>query len=330
MNFIAGTSSGVYVGASGIKSEGLVAGAVHHLSRVNGAIFAGSADGIYKSSDDGKSWKRSGAEGCDVWHVTAHPSEKGVLFAGTQPAHMFRSDDGGATWASFDAFLDAPGSDRWCLPGGQTARALTLAIDPFDAEHIVCGVEVGGVVASENGGRDWSTTLAGENADIHVLVAHPHDRRVIYATTGHGRNDDIPMEPRMAGLYRSQDGGVSWQYLGDRMEPFYTRPICVDSRPPYAITVPTAPAVRSTITDPGGAQSVLFRSDDGGDTWRSLGDSTHSPSEARLTAVTPDEDQAGWALVGTETGEVWRVGPECEWTKLVEGIPPVLSLLALS
>jgi photosystem II stability/assembly factor-like uncharacterized protein len=330
MSFIAGTSSGVYLGPEGAQAEGLIAGAVHHLSRVNGTLFAGSADGIYRSGDDGRSWKRSGAEGCDVWHVTAHPSKEGVMFAGTQPAHMLRSWDAGSTWESFDAFLNAPGADRWCLPGGQTARALTFAVDPFNAQHFVCGVEVGGVVSSEDGGQSWNATLAGENADIHVLVAHPNEKNTVYATTGHGRNDDIAMDPRMAGLYRSQDGGRSWQYLGDRMEPFYTRPICIDPRPPFAVTIPTAPAVRSTITDPGGAQSVLFQSSDGGETWQSLGDSAHSPSDARLTAVIPDEEQAGWVLVGTETGEIWRVSPDCDWSKLADRLPPVLSLLASS
>jgi photosystem II stability/assembly factor-like uncharacterized protein len=330
MNFIAGTSSGVYLGSSGTLAQGLTAGAVHDLSRANGTIFAGSADGVYRSADSGQTWKRSGNEGCDVWHVTVHPANNRLLFAGTQPAHMFQSADGGMTWENFDEFLNAPGSDRWCLPGGQTARALTLAIDPFDSQHLVCGVEVGGVVASDDGGRKWSVTLAGENADIHVLVTHPREQGVVYATTGHGRNDEIPMDPRMAGLYRSKDGGRSWQYLGDRMEPFYTRPICIDPRSPFALTLPTAPAVRSTISDAGGAQSVLFRSDDDGETWRSLGDADHSPSAARLTAVTPHAEQAGWVLVGTETGEVWRVSPDCDWTKLVEGIPPVLSLLALA
>jgi photosystem II stability/assembly factor-like uncharacterized protein len=329
MNFIAGTSSGVYLGTSGAVAQGLTAGAVHDLSRANGTLFAGSADGIYRSSNGGSIWKRAGAEGCDVWHVTVHPRDNRLLFAGTQPAHMFRSADGGVTWEGFDEFLSAQGSDRWCLPGGQTARALTLAIDPFNPQHLVSGVEVGGVVASDDDGRTWTVTLAGENADIHVLVAHPREQGVVFATTGHGGNDEIAMDPRMAGLYRSKDGGRNWQYLGDRMEPFYTRPICIDPRPPFAMSVPTAPAVRSSISDEGGAQSVLFRSDDGGESWRSLSDAAHSPSAARLTAVTPDAEQAGWVLVGNETGEVWRVSPDSEWTKLVEGIPPVLSLLAL-
>jgi hypothetical protein len=95
------------------------------------------------------------------------------------------------------------------------------------------------------------------------------------------------------------------------------------------LTIPAAPDVRSSIKDPGGAQSVLFRSEDDGATWRSLGDAAHSPSAARLTAIAPDPEKTGWVLVGTETGEVWRVSPEATWTQLSGGMPPVQALLAL-
>src|SRR5205823_4855361 len=118
---------------------------------------------------------------------------------------------------------------------------------------------------------------------------------------------DKPMEPRMAGPYRSDDAGRTWQYLGGTMQPHYTRAMCVDPRPPHVLTVPAAPDVRSSVKDPGGAQSILFQSDDDGQTWRSLGDVAHSPSAVRLTAVTPDPATVGGVLVGTETGEVWRV-----------------------
>jgi photosystem II stability/assembly factor-like uncharacterized protein len=329
MEFVVGTSSGVFVGKAGKSAEGVDGRSVRHLSQVGGDLFAGAVDGVYRSGDGGRSWKRSGIEGCDVWNILAAPEDQGTMYAGTQPAHMFRSSDGGGTWESFDAFLEIPGAERWCLPGGQTARALTLVIDPSDPQHFLAGVEVGGVVASEDGGKHWSLSLTGDNADLHVLVAHPQRKGVVFATTGHGRNDELPMNPRMAGLYRSEDGGKHWSYLGERMEPYYTRPICIDPRAPFALTLPTAPAVRSSISDPGGAQAVLFRSDDDGETWRSLGDSAHSPSAARLTAVTPDAERPGWVLVGTETGEVWRVSPGASWTKLTEGLPSVQALLSV-
>jgi hypothetical protein len=267
----------------------------------------------------------------EVWNVAATPDDSRTLYAGTQPAHLFASRDGGATWHEVDSFLQAPGAQRWCLPNSpQGARTLALAFDPARPERVWVGVEVGGVVASEDGGAHWSVTQPGGNADVHVLTAHPARRDVVFATTGYGRNDDAPMDPRMAGLYRSEDGGATWRHLGATMRPHYTRPICIDPRAPHALTVPCAPDVRSSIKDPGGAQSVLFRSDDDGDTWRTLGDAEHSPSAARLTAVTPDAERPGWVLVGTETGEVWRVGPDATWSKLTAGLPAVQALLALA
>jgi len=114
------------------------------------------------------------------------------------------------------------------------------------------------------------------------------------------------------------------------MQPHYTRPMCLDPRPPFALTMPAVPDVRSSIKDPGGAGSMLFQSVDEGKTWRSLGDAAHAPSAARLTAVAADPAKAGGVIVGTETGEVWRVSPEATWTQLLEGLPPVQALLALT
>src|SRR5438552_3878747 len=170
MEFLAGTVSGVFSGDSAKPAEGIAGQGVRHLSLAGSDMLAGAADGVYRSGDGGRSWKRSGVEGFDVWHVTAAPGDPSTLYAGTQPAHMFKSGDGGTTWESFDDFLKAPGAEHWCLPGGQTARALTLVVDPFNRQHLLAGVEVGGVVASGDGGAHWSVTPAGENADIHVLT----------------------------------------------------------------------------------------------------------------------------------------------------------------
>jgi hypothetical protein len=109
----------------------------------------------------------------------------------------------------------------------------------------------------------------------------------------------------------------------------YTRPMCVDPRQPHALTIPGVPDVRSSITDEGGARAMLYRSDNDGQTWRSLGDAAHSPSAARFTAVAADPEAVGGVLVGTETGEVWRVSADAAWTKLSDGLPAVQALLPL-
>src|SRR5260370_419530 len=111
------------------------------------------------------------------------------------------------------------------------------------------------------------------------------------------------------------------------VQPRRAGPRGLDLRRPFALTIPAVPDVRSSIKDPDGAGSMLFQSVDEGTTWRSLGDAAHSPSAARLTAVAADPANAGGVIVGTETGEVWRVSPEATWAQLLAGLPPGQALL---
>jgi photosystem II stability/assembly factor-like uncharacterized protein len=104
----------------------------------------------------------------------------------------------------------------------------------------------------------------------------------------------------------------------------------MDPRPPYVLTTPATPDFSSSVHSPGGARSVLYRSDDAGTTWRSLGDAAHSPSDVRLTAIAADPQTEGAVVVGTETGEVWRVTADARWTRLCADLPPVQALIALS
>ncbi len=330
MQFVVGTTAGVYLGETGAPATGIASqGGVRQFAADDDRLYAAATDGVYRSGDGGRSWMRAGVDAGEVWNVATFNDR--ALYASTQPAHLFVSHDRGDTWQEVSSFLEAPGAERWCVPSNPAgARALALAFDPFDPRRMWVGVEVGGVVTTSDSGRRWSVAVPGGNADVHLLAAHPQRAGVLFATTGYGRNDAEPMNPRLAGPYRSEDGGATWHYLGQSMQPHYTRPMCLDPRPPFALTIPAVPDVRSSIKDPDGAGSMLFQSVDEGTTWRSLGDAAHSPSAARLTAVAADPANASGVIVGTETGEVWRVSPEATWTQLLEGLPPVQALLAVS
>jgi photosystem II stability/assembly factor-like uncharacterized protein len=328
MEVIVGTSAGVFFGAE--RATGLDERVVRQIIQVDGSLLAAASDGVYRSRDGGRRWNRLGVDAGEVWNLGVSPHEDRLIYAGTQPAHLFVSDDGGDSWQEVQSFLGAPGAEKWCVPGSTAgARALALAFDPFNRERMWVGVEVGGVMCSSDAGASWSVSEPCGNADIHVLAPHPARAGVLFATTGFGRNDNKTMDPRMAGPYRSDDGGSSWQYLGGGMGPHYTRAMCVDPRPPHVLTIPAVPDVRSSVRDAGGAQSVLYRSEDEGLSWRTLGDEAHSPSPARITAVGPDPGVLNGVVIGTETGEVWRVGPGAEWTLLCDGLPAVQTVLAL-
>ena len=169
---------------------------------------------------------------------------------------------------------------------------------------------------------------------MHAVVADPTQNGRLYLSAGFGRLWEEPREQRTAGMFGSDDGGRTWFSLWDGMNRQYTRPLCVDPRPPYAITVGSTPASRPYVNIEltghpveGGAQGVVYQSVDRGVTWTSIGDTDHSPSIAAPMCVIPASEGPGQVLVGTDQGEVWRVTPDRQWHLLARDLPIVYSVL---
>lgn len=329
MRLLAGTAEGVYSIEDGSARRVLESRCVRDLYRSDNRIFAGTDAGLFMSDDGGTQWSLVGMADREVWQVRS--TGDNVLYASTQPAGLFRSDDAGATWSEVEAFNKHPDAARWCLPltPPVAARARALVIDKADPNRMWVGVEVGGIMRTEDAGETWQLDLPGDNPDLHMIFSDPAQPNVLYASTGYGRLDGVAeMKEGNAGMFRSDDGGVSWSYVWRGITPRYSRPMCIDPRPPHAITVGSAPSAFSSHKDDDGAQAMLFRSEDGCETWRSLCDAAHSPSQANIHGLTSDPDRPGGVVLGTDTGEVWRVSDDAKWTQLASGLPLVASVLA--
>lgn len=325
---LAGSANGVYVIDGDRTEQTLEARHVRELVVLDDRVIAGTDDGLFASTDGGQTWSGPRLPDHQVWQVRASGD---VLFASTQPAALFRSDDLGDTWTEIESFAALPEAARWCIPLDPPlpGRARALVVDEKDPDRIWVGVEVGGVARTTDGGETWTVDLPGDNPDLHMMVAHPTEPGVLFITTGYGRFDHIaePVEPN-AGVFRSDDDGETWSYAWSGITPRYSRPMCIDDRAPYSLTVASAPTAFSHHRDEGGAGAALYRSDDHGRSWRSLADEAHTPSAANLHGLTVDPDRVGGVLVGTDTGEVWRVGDDATWTPLADGLPLVWSLAA--
>ncbi|HEY2594388.1 MAG TPA: hypothetical protein VGK33_10850 [Chloroflexota bacterium] len=339
---VIGTTEGVFLAAAGEspRASDLSSRDVKVLRQTNGHVLAGTNDGVYRSADGGRGWQRVGLEGREVLEVMPAPSNPRTVYAGTVPAALFSSRDGGETWSEVESFAEAFDGDSWGLPAiagwPAGARAHAIVVDAKNPRQCIVGIEVGGVVSNTNALGAWLMTMPGGVPDVHYVVADPARPQRLYCSTGFGRIGklaEVPDKERIAGMFASDNGGETWHYIWDGMLHRYTRPLCIDPRPPHALTVGTAPSAQPYIKYrmEGGAHGQVYQSTDGGAAWRPLGDAPHSPSVAAMLCVTPAPDKAGNVLVGTDLGEVWHVeSANTRWTKLADGLPPVQSVMSVA
>ena len=161
-----------------------------------GALYAVSSDGIVKSMDGGGNWSvvLPGATKSPGWWVAVTPGEdtglrrkrsKSAVYAGTGWQGIFKSSDGGSTWAAANSGLFANDS-------------YTLAIDPQNPRTLYAGVSGAGLLKSTDGAASWSTTQF--KSDVTTLTFDPRNQGTVYAWT-------VP------GVAKSIDGGQTWVQL---------------------------------------------------------------------------------------------------------------------
>lgn len=136
-----------------------------HPTQPLSALFG--AGGVYRTTDGGATWQPPPSSMLGlVASIVYAPSNGAVVYAATeQPAHLWRSQDGGSTWA----IADPPGLSDVVTPNLAPAR---LAVDPANPLHVlVGGVRGESLAESVDGGRTWATVTPPGNVD--TLGYHP-------------------------------------------------------------------------------------------------------------------------------------------------------------
>jgi photosystem II stability/assembly factor-like uncharacterized protein len=229
-------------------------------------ILAGTRDGIFQSDDDGQTWHEA-SSGLSTQHVrwmAFHPDIADLEFAGTEPAGIFISQDGGENWRArpeVEALRDA---NRWWLPYSPEAGCVRGFA--FHGTRAYAAVEVGGLLRSDDHGRSWR--LAGGSTGKPVFsqpspgFIHPD----VHSVQVHPISPDLVFAPTNSGLYRSSDGGETWERIS---RPSYCRAVWLDAADPQHLILGPADAV--------GRGGRLEETLDGGQTWHSVAHGVDTP-----------------------------------------------------
>jgi photosystem II stability/assembly factor-like uncharacterized protein len=248
-------------------------------------ILAGTTDGIMRSIDGGATWQEVN-HNLSLRRVRwlAAPSQAlSFVLAGTQPAAIFVSRDGGEAWISCPEVAELRDAHGWYLPYAPDAGCVRgFAIHGSEAfgARAFAAVEVGGVLHTADGGDTWQLVEGSDgNPDMYRpygALVHPD----VHSITVHPAMPDLVTAPTGGGLYRSDDGGATWQCLYR----CYCRAAWVDPADPAHIVFGPAEGVSK--------QGRIEETTDGGRTWRLASDGLDVPWSSHMVerfAQTKDE-----------------------------------------
>lgn len=272
-------------------------------------------DTVYVSRDGGETWegRGSGIEPANVYSLAAVESHgRCRLYAGTEPAHVFWSDDLGGRWTELPGLRAVPSVPRWMFPAPpHDAHVKHIVPDPRDRTVLYACIEQGALLRSRDAGGSWEE-LHGVDEDVHFLVIDPRDPARLYITGGNG-------------CYATSDGGVSWEHRTSRHDP-------VGAYPDTLVLLPRDPDVMfmgAAGTDPvvwrktHRAEARVCRSGDGGRTWEVLAGFPRATAAIEAMAL-EDCGRTVSVYVGTTAGDVYASEDRGEsWARIASGLPPI-------
>jgi photosystem II stability/assembly factor-like uncharacterized protein len=218
-------------------------------------------------------WRRGGLYGADVRALIADPQDPDLLFLGTSGGQVYKSADGAKTWTNPRNGIPFPGY-----------VVDSLLIDRNGRLWAACwGLWGGGVVAvSDDRGKTWERRDAGlEDVSIRAIAIDPNDA-------------DFVLAGGLDGVYRSVDGGVTWEKLSPHEN---VESLAID------------PRTRDTIYV--GTWRQGWRTDDGGKIWKHIDNGMVLDTDMFGITIRPEDPDniwvatCGWVYNTTNRGDQW-------------------------
>ncbi len=236
--------------------------------------------------------------------VTGVPGDTSTYYAGAASGGVWKSTDSGKTFVPI--FDDQP------------VQAIgALAIAPSDPRTVWAGtgeawairdadVMGDGIYKSTDAGATWRNMGLTETGRIGRIIVHPKDPNIVF-TCALGRTTG-PQEER--GVFRTTDGGANWQRV------LFVNPdtgcsgLAMDAKNPDILLAGTWQVVMHTYAMfSGGPGSGVYKSTDGGSTWKKLEDpGLPNPPVGKIdVAIAPSDSMRMYALIQTaDQGSLWR------------------------
>lgn len=316
---------------------------IYHLKAdpITQTLYAGGGNewfgaAVWRSDDLGRTWSHSsqglsyGEGGPTIKAVWSVAAAHGTVYAGVEPAGLFASRDGGATWQHVDGLREHPSRPTW-TPGGGGLCLHSIVPHPADQDRLWVAISAVGTFYTEDGGATWTPRNRGVRADFlpdpSVETGHcVHNLQLSSNGAGH------LYQQNHCGLYRSADDGMTWQEITAGLPSQFGFPLAVHPHDPKTIfALPLNGDIAGRYMPD--AQAAVWRSRDGGDRWQRLSSGLPQTNAyfgvLRQAMATDRLDPAG-VYFGTGGGHLFASSDEGEsWQEVATYLPPISSVETL-
>lgn len=304
---------------------------------------------LHRSGDRGETWdecaipayppKPVGVEDVDpmrktpipwslqrIWSLeTGGSDHPGLLWCGTIPGGLFRSQDSGATWRLVESLWNHEDRRRWFGGGADYPGIHSICVDPRDSNRIAVGISCGGVWLTADGGETWK--LGGEGMHAPYMppdVANDPNIQDVHRIVQCRAKPDVYWCQHHSGVYRSIDSCRSWKEIADRPPSVFGFAVAV--HPGNPDTAWFVPAMKDEQRIPVDGKVVVTRTRDGGKSFEVLTEGLPQVHAYDLVfRHSLDVDGSGTQLAfGSTTGSLWvSVDGGDHWVCVSTHLPPI-------
>ncbi len=260
-----------------------------------------------------------------VWQIEMDPHESDTLYCGVEPAALFKSTDAGDTWSLERGLFDHPHRTEW-MPGGGGLCLHTILPDPKNDQRMFVAISTGGVYCTDDGGKNWQP----RNKGIRAKFMPPENQfpewgQCVHKVVSHPSNPDRMFLQHHWGVYRSDNGGESWEDIGKGLPSDFGFAMEIDPHDGKTVYIIPIESDEFRCTPEGKLR--VYRTKNGGESWQPLtkGLPQHDALETILRDnMKADSNNPTGIYFGTRNGKLYgsKDGGD-SWTMIREGLPAI-------